>query len=237
MANPAAVPTTKNTGNFTASSLTSVTVTSVGVPTRGNVMVAAMVIQGAVVDPGTITGPGAGWVSVQQDIIGAGLIARASVFTKIAGASESGSYAFGWTNLAVDGFWIFVEYRDGDSDQALDGPGLNQQNVASTNAAAPAVQPSAWNSYDTLVCVWAASLVALSVMSMGGPAGMTVQAQASSALVSFPAIMLADVPLQSSASTGAKTATVAVSTTSMGISFLIKQSPWASLAPTGAGSG
>jgi hypothetical protein len=195
-------------------------------------MLAAMIIEGAVVDPGIISGP-AGWTSAQQNIAGTGLIDRAALLYNIAGASEAGSYTFTWSNLAVDGFWIFAEYQGGDSVQALDGLGDNIQNGVGTASVAPSLSPSAWNNYNTLVCVWAASLVALSVMSMTTSSGMTIQAQSSSTLVSFPAIMLADLALSSSASTGTKTATPSVSTSSLGISVLIKQSNWAGIAPVG----
>ncbi len=45
MANPQIVPATLNTGNFTAASLTSVTVAANGTPSKGNAMIAAMVIE------------------------------------------------------------------------------------------------------------------------------------------------------------------------------------------------
>ncbi|SRR5258708_27446489 len=229
MANPAVVST--NTGNYIVGSLTSTTITSSVTPVDGNVILAAMVIVGVIGDPGSISGP-AGWSPVEQNLTGAGSSSRVAVFSKVS-SSESGSYVFSWSNISSIGFWIFAEYGGGDSDNPLDVSD-NLQNLLGTSSSAPSLTPATWNNYNTLVCIWAAALQVGSIMSMSGPADMTLQAQSKSLSISFPALMLADLPLLSNASTGTKTATAAISTQSLGISLLVKQSIWASSIPVGS---
>lgn len=232
MASPQIV--SSNTGNFTVGSLTSVTLTSSITPRVGNIILAAMVIVGTLSDPGTIASP-IGWESIQQNITGSGSTTRVAVFAKIAGI-ESGSYDFTWTNISAIGFWIFAEYGGGDSGDAIDGIGANTQNALGTSSIAPSLDPSSWNSFNTLVCVWAAQLSLGNIMSMS-PGGMVLRAQSNSGLAGFPALLLADLFLSSNASTGTKTATTAFATPSLGVSFLIKQSVEAPLAPTGSSGG
>lgn len=224
-----------NTGNYVVGALTSTTLTSAIAPIIGNVMLAALVIVGTLSDPGTILPP-AGWEPIQQNITGVGSTTRVAVFAKIAGI-ESGSYDFSWANISAIGFWIFAEYGNGDSGDAVDGTGASAQNALGTSSIAPSLDPSAWNSYNTLVCVWAAQLSVGNIMSMGAPTGMVLRAQSSSGLVSFPALMLADLFLSSNASTGTKTATASFATPSLGVSFLVKQSVEATLAPAGSSGG
>lgn len=235
MASPKIVAATLNTGNYTAGNLTSVTITSAGMPTNGNAMLACMAIIGVLNDPGVITAP-TGWELVQQDITGIGSTTRVSVFSKIA-SSEAGSYVFSWDNISASGFWIFAEYGGGDPSDAIDGPGYSQRNVSGVNSIAPESLPSTWNNFNTLVCVWAAQLSIGNIMSMSAPAEMTLQAQSKSALISFSAIMLADLPLTASASTGTRTAIAAFATPSLGVSLLIKQSPFAGMMPSGGSGG
>lgn len=235
MASPKIVAATLNTGNYTVGALTNVTITSVGIPANDNAMLACMAIIGTISDPGIITPP-AGWELVQQDITGAGSTTRVAVFSKIA-SSESGSYVFSWTNISATGFWIFSEYGGGDSLDAVDGPGYSQRNVTGLNSIAPESFPSTWNNYNTLVCVWAAQLSIGNIMFMGAPEEMTLRAQSSSLLISFPALMLADLPLTDNASTGTRTAVAAFATPSLGVSLLIKQSPFAGMVPSGGSGG
>lgn len=229
MANPAIVAS--NAGNYVVGSLTSVTVTSNGTPRDGNVILVALAIIGSVVEPGLISSP-TGWKSVQQNLAGVGSLTRVAVFSKIA-SGESGSYVFSWTNISSVGLWIVAEYAGGDANTALDGPGDNQQNALGVNSVAPSLTPATWNNFNTLVCVWTAEISALNIMSITAPIGMTLQAQSKLLSIGFPALMLADIPLTSSAPTGTKTATTAFATTSLGVSLLIKQSIWASAMPVG----
>lgn len=234
MASPQIV--SSNTGNFTVGTLTSATLIASITPLVGNVILAAMVIVGTLSDPGTIVSP-VGWELIQQDITGAGSTTRVAVFAKIASGSETGSYDFTWAGISAIGFWIFAEYGNGDPGDAVDGVGASQRNALGTSSIAPSIDPSAWNSYNTLVCVWAAQLSLGNIMSMGAPTGMVLRAQSSSGLISFPALLLADLALTSEAPTDTKTATAAFATPSLGVSFLIKQSIWATAAPVGASGG
>lgn len=224
-----------NTGNYVIGALTSATVTSSSIPTIGNVILAAMMIVGTLVDPGVITSP-VGWELVQQDLTGVGATARVAVFAKVAGV-ESGSYDFSWSNVSTIGFWLFAEYGNADPGDAIDGTGASAQNAIGVNSIAPSIDPSLANIFNTLVCIWAAQLSIGSIMSLSAPAGMALRVQSNLGLISFPSLMLADLYLSSNASTGAKTATASFATPSLGISLLIKQSVSAPLSPTGNSGG
>lgn len=224
-----------NTGNYIVGALTSTTLTSSAVPTIGNILIAALAIVGTLSDPGIIVPP-SGWELIHQNLTGGGSTTRVAVFAKIANA-ESGSYDFSWSNISAIGFWIFAEYGNGDLGDAIDGVGISIQNALGTSSIAPSIDPSAWNSYNTLVCIWAAQLSIGAIMSMDAPNGMVLRAQSSSGLISFPALLLADLFLSSNVSTGTKTATASFATPSLGISFLIKQAVSAPLAPTGSSGG
>ena len=239
MANPQIVPATVNTGNFTASSLTSVTVTANGVPAKGNAMIAAMVIEGVVADPGLVVPPNVNWKSISQNTIGnSGVPAqdRVAVFTAFGQDGESGSYTFNWTNLAAMGFWIFAEYSGGDDGTILDGFGVNQQNASGVNAGAPLLTPASWNGYDTLICVWASSLVVGLVQSMSSPNSITMRTLSSSGAISLPAIALGDYWMKPQGNIINRNALLANAAQSLGISFLLRQNPYAALAPMGGSS-
>jgi|SRR5690349_4687902 len=223
-----------NTGNFIVGSLTSVDVTTVLTPIDGTLLIAAMIIVGTLSEPGNIVPP-AGWSEIQQAVVSASN-SRVAVFCKIS-SGESGPYTFNWTNLSGTGFWIFAEYQGGNLSYPLDGPSGAQQNAIGVSSVAPSLTPATWNNYNTLVCVWAANLKILDVMGMDQPAPMTLRAESSSQSVSFPSLMLADLGLSSNASTDTQTATATFSTTSVGISFLIKQTPEAGFIPIGGSSG
>jgi len=222
-----------NTGNFIVGSLTSVDVTTVLTPINGTLLIAAMVIVGTISDPGTIVPP-SGWSEIKQTVISSST-SRVGVFYKIS-SNESGPYTFNWTNLSGIGFWIFAEYGGGNLTFPLDGSGM-QQNPLGVSSVAPSLTPEVCNDFNTLVCVWAATLKVFSVMGIDAPFPMNMVAESSSLSVSFPALMLADLPLTSSVSTETQTAVATFSTTSVGISFLIKQLPEASFNPVGGSSG
>lgn len=224
-----------NIGNYVVGALTGTTVTSGTTPTVGNVILAAMMIIGTLVDPGTIISP-VGWELVHQNLTGAGSTTRVAVFAKIAGI-ESGSYDFSWSNISAIGFWLFAEYGNCDPGDAIDGTGAGIQNSLGINSVAPSIDPSFSNSFNTLICVWAAQLSIGNIMSVSPPNGMTLRVQSNLGLISFPSLMLADVYLSSNASTGAKTATSSFATPSLGISLLIKQAVEAPLSPTGNSGG
>jgi len=239
MANPQIVPATLNTGNFTAASLTSVTVAANGTPSKGNAMIAAMVIEGVAADPGLIAPPNANWKSISQNTIGNSglpLQDRVAVFTAFAQDGESGSYTFNWANLAALGFWIFAEYSGGDDGTILDGSGSNQQNASGVNAGAPLLTPSSWNGYDTMICVWASTLVVGLVQSISSPNSLTLQALSNSGAISLPAIGLGDLWMKPGGSIINRNALLANAAQSLGISFLLRQSPWAALSPMGGNS-
>ena len=237
MASPKIYPSTVNTGNFIVGSLTSVDIVAKEVPDdKGNVMIAAMVIVGVLFDPGTIIPPN-NWQEIQQNTTSTGGMTRVAVFTKLVEEGETGTYTFTWNNASSIGFWLFAEYGGGDTDRALDGYGAGQRNALGVGSIAPSVTPEGCNLYNTLVCIWASDLKIGNVMSMNPPNNMTLQVQSGSLATGFPSLMLCDQELTSNDPTGECLATAAFATTSLGISFLVKQSIWAGAAPIGSSGG
>src|SRR5271166_1005464 len=215
--NPTFVSGTVNSGSFTSG--TSVTVSSTGSVTAGNLQVVVLTVGGATA-PSALSPPAGGWTTYLSTTAntGGGLIVTAIFYLK---AASTGAFsgAFTWTTTATRGRWAFMELT-GEGASLVDGSVVTSQNASGTNTS-PSVTPSAGSGNDTLICGIIGAAVGADTLT--NPAGMsTLFGLAGSG--SQPFFYGASLALGSTSATGTQTWTIPTGRTCLGFSFLVQQS-------------
>src|SRR5271166_429048 len=215
--NPTFVSGTVNSGSFTSG--TSVTVSSTGSVTAGNLQVVVLTVGGATA-PSALSPPAGGWTTYLSTTAntGSGLIVTA-IFYLQAASTGAFSGAFTWTTTATRGRWAFMELT-GEGASLVDGSVVTSQNASGTNTS-PSVTPSAGSGNDTLICGIIGAAVGADTLT--NPAGMsTLFGLAGSG--SQPFFYGASLALGSTSATGTQTWTIPTGRTCLGFSFLVQQS-------------
>jgi hypothetical protein len=231
MPNPTIVAATKNNATI-GSGVTTITVTSNGSVTAGNLMIVTILVGGATA-PTAITPPGGWTTTLATTTTASGGLASAAIFTKVAPSpNASFSGAFTWTTTSTaGGEWSFEEWA-GAGAALIDGSPTTSLNATSTTPPSPTITPGAGNVNDTLVCyIFEGALGATTVTI---PTGMTsiLTVAGTASQLGFGAASLA---LSSASATGANNWTFGTTQTSLGVSLLIQQGPIWGWESSGAG--
>lgn len=217
MANPFLIAATQKNAAIAAAN-TSVSVSSTGSVTAGNLQIVAIEVAGAVA-PSGITPP-AGWTTLLATTTteASGLVS-AAIFYKQAAASGAFSGSFSWTTASTSGEWLFMEWA-GSGAGLIDGVATTTLNGSSTSPISPAITPGAGNVNDTLVGILFGGV--LSTATVAIPAGMTsiLTVNGSPTQTLFGA---ASLNLASSSAASAETWALGTAMATLGVSFLLQQ--------------
>src|ERR1700688_3262099 len=219
MPNPV-ITGTKNNAAISAAN-TSVSVTSTGSVTAGNLQIVAIEVSGATAPTG-ITAP-AGWTTVLATTVteSSGLVS-AAIFSRVATATGAFSGSFTWTTSSTGGEWLFMEWTGTGTPVmvALDGAGTTSLNVSTTSPTSPAVAPLARNFADTYIGFIFGGALSTSTITI--PAGTTsILTVTGSATV--PVFGAASLATSSNSVVSAQTWTLGTAEATLGVSILLQQ--------------
>jgi|HubBroStandDraft_1064217.scaffolds.fasta_scaffold00409_7 hypothetical protein len=216
-ANPAFVAGTVNSGS--GLSVTTVTVTSTGSVTVGDIMLVTIVPVGAASAPTAITPP-AGWSTALATTTVGASNASAAVFWKLQAASGAFSGAFTWTTTGAGATWTFSEWSGANTTLPLDGTATISQNASSANPTSPSITPAAGNTSDTLVgfMIGDATGVATTVTKPTTMSTVVIVNESTT----VPLTGAASLALASAAATGTKQWTLSGAEVTLGVSLLLQ---------------
>jgi hypothetical protein len=215
MANPSLVSGTVNSGS--ASSGSSVTVSSNGSVAANDLMVVVMAVESTAGVPASFSPP-SGWTTALAATRIDSLDAAVAIFWKFQTTAGSFSGSFSWAN-ATDGMtWIFSEWTGVNQTTPLDGSVADAQGTTTTPSS-PSVTPTTGNTQDTLICcVFGATLTTTTVTV---PSGMSTVKNVSGSSTALAAAM-ASLALSSASATGTKQWTLSLSQDSLVVSWLLQ---------------
>jgi hypothetical protein len=218
MSNPTIVAGTKNNASIAAAN-TSVTVTSTGSVTIGNLQIVCIEVSGASAPTGL--SPPAGWTTLLATTTtqASGLVS-AAIFYKVATATGAFSGSFSWTTSSTGGQWSFSEWN-GVGPANIDGVAGTTLNTSSTSPVSPTKTPSTGNPLDTLVCCLFGGVLSTSTVTI--PSGMSSVLTVSGS-ASTPLFGMASLALTGTGATGSETWTLGTAEATLGVSFLLPAS-------------
>jgi len=170
---------------------------------QNDLLIAVVCALNFTTDPGTISTPSGWTILASQAYVGTS--ERCASYYKVAGASESGSYSFSWTNSDVYS-WALLDYTGVNSTTPLDGtPGNTNQSGGgfSPSLVAPSITPT--GASDTLISIF--TLGAGGTVTCGTGCSLTMRVNQSSNNSSSPWIGVGDLALTSSGATATETIT------------------------------
>lgn len=233
MANPFLIAATPKNAAIAAAN-TSVSVSSTGSVTKGNLQIVSIEVSGATAPTG-ISPPDGTWTTLLSTTVTetSGLVS-AAIFYKIATASGAFSGSFSWTTASTGGEWLFTEWA-GFGAAIFDGAIQSVLTGVTTSPSSPAIAPGPGNVNDTYVGFLFGG--ALTSTTISGPsAGTSILNVAGSA--TQPLFGAAYLQLASGSTASALLWTLGTGQATLGVSLLLIQpAPWGYEAEGSAHSG
>ena len=174
-----------------------------GTFTSGDLLIATVTVQVTSGDPGVISTP-TGWTQIDQ-IYNTGGTARMATFYKIAGGSETGSYAVSWTNASRTAGWAIIDYGGVNTSTPIDAHSISNT-YGTTVMTATSVSPT--GAADVLVAVFCAVNAGSYPLTAAPPSGMTQRLNAGAGSSSISPTYVADQQLSASGATGTRSVTM-----------------------------
>ncbi len=191
-----------------------------GTINSGDFLLACVMAQlGTAADPGTITVTG--FTPIQQVFSSGQNVGGTEIYVgyKIAGASESGSYAANWTTTSRDAGWALLDYGGVTNSSPVDVNAETSSTGFSVNMVAPSIAPL--GSSDMLICVWFTDGSQPPFTQAPGMNKRVDVMGAAGGNSGITEILVADLQLSSSGATGTKTATQNAVGTNMAVSLAL----------------
>ena len=185
-----------------------------GTFTSGDLLIAIICISASVeaTDPGSVSWP-AGWTPIinvwdtEPNSVFGDINYRYSVAWKIAGGSETGSYAATWTSNTRGASWLLFDIGGANGSTPIDASGSHDATAASVSSmVAPSISPTGSN--DLLLI---AGMYAQGHSPYTTPSGFTLVTGLSATSSGTPDLISYDKALSSSGATGTATITASVS--------------------------
>ncbi len=150
-------------------------------------------------DPGAIGV--AGFTQIVQAVNTNGYT-RTYVGYKIAGGSETGSYAATWTSTSTAAGWILASWSGVASSNMIDASGVTLQSAYGTSLVAPSISPT--GATDLLLTIFSTNGA---VTTLSTPAGTTNRASCIGANSIYTSVIVNELQLAASGPTATQTST------------------------------
>lgn len=194
-----------------------------GTINQNDLLIAVVIVTDvtATADPGVIVPP-AGWTQICNEFntnpnsVFGDIDIRYACYWKVAGASETGSYAYSWTAACRGASWALFDYSDPNAVTPIDASGNFDNTVGAM--VCPSISPTNPNDIMLIIGLYADNLGPYSL-----PGGFTQRAYVNNPVnsTSFPDIIAGDTQLSSSGPTGTKTIGFTTTGVPSGISIAI----------------